>query len=905
MSNGNLSTTSPELSKAIVFAGNLYEEYEGDFEKTKRDFTSSEFGHLWDEVRQFLIPIKDDGGATITAPSGSLPQPQPWYSPPSSNDDSYWERYVDLLLRKGWKNAINDIRTSTRDLVDRLPDPNAEPMDVYGLVVGRVQSGKTANFTGLIARAIDSGYNLIIVMSGTLNNLRDQTQLRLLRELTGHLKHPRGFHVEKPIKENRRIEILTNVGDDNEFKWPDENFLDGTRPMLAVIKKTPIVLSKVHAWLDSATVNEKQNLKLLIIDDESDYGSVNTNRKRAKTESLQESIDLEEVVEEEVSSDEKTASKTNSYVRGILNLFPLRAYVGYTATPYANVMIDPFDDGAEFDFEDGRGKVPLGKTLYPRNFIRLLSKVPGYVGLEEIFPPDIANKHIELVGPSEAKIVRNSTLTSIPKKFQLRQALADFVVSGAIKKSNLENEKWKDTHHTMMVHVTHSVPSMRPLAKIINSQIKNWKFLIDEDFDPEYDELMRLLEDSWKSYTDIDFDIDVIRDFIPEIQDTRLVNSEDDRGVKGHDLNPNLDFEGSRVLGVIVGGNLLSRGLTVEGLTVSYFVRPAGTYDTAIQMCRWNGIRSDLEKRLIRVYLTREMRADYQWLNLVERDLRDEIRYYHETGLTPNDFAVRILMHQVEGRKRMFPSNRNKMAAVIKCDRGIHKSIQQTRGFYLDDIEIMTRNSDRTFSFLQQLDLKQIVHGGKTGHYIARDVKLPTIWNWFSELKFPLRGLNSEGIMGYFSYMNNEFPENLKNWSVILVGKGNGGAISISDGVQLRMPTRAKNSDLGIAELATDRHLSLDLKGYPDGLRNEKGQFPRALMFNKRAENNPAMVLYLLDPNYKNSDPDCDFYADDDKARPDCIVAPVFILPKLELDERQRKDLIAYYRLEALPGATI
>ena len=112
--------------------------------------------------------------------------------------------------------------------------------------------------------------------------------------------------------------------------------------------------------------------------------------------------------------------------------------------------------------------------------------------------------------------------------------------------------------------------------------------------------------------------------------------------MKAHQLNPNLDFESSRVVGVIVGGNLLSRGLTVEGLTISYFVRPAATYDTAIQMCRWNGIRSELERRLIRVYLTRQMKDDYQWMNLVERDLRDEIRHYHSTGLTPSDFAIRI-----------------------------------------------------------------------------------------------------------------------------------------------------------------------------------------------------------------------------------------------------------------------
>jgi len=901
MAESNISDTPPQVAAAIIAANRLYQDLDADLEKTRKAFLNTEFTHLWDEVKEFLIPIKDDGGATITDSSVEILQPEPWYSEPLPDENSYWERYVDLLLRKGWKNAINDIRTSTRDLIDRIPNPNAPPLDVYGLVVGRVQSGKTANYTGLISRAVDSGYNLVIVMSGTLNNLRDQTQARLLREFSGHMNHPSGYNVEKPHDKMKQIELLTNIGDDNEFKWPDENFLDSDRPMLAVIKKTVPVLGKVHDWLSSTTEAQRKNLKLLIIDDESDYGSVNTNRKRAKTETLQDEVDE---IETDETKEELAASKTNAYVRGILSLFPLRAYLGYTATPYANVMIDPNEDGAEFDFENGRGQVSLGKTLYPKNFIRLLNKIPGYVGLGEIFPPNVSNKHVSIVSKSEAKILRNGKVKKFPNKSRLKEALADFVVSGAIKKGKLDPEKWNKSHHTMMVHVTHSVPQMKPLATLIDSELKKWKFLIYEEFDDEYSDFETLLKDSWERYSDVEFDIEVISDFMTDIQETRLVNSEDDEGVKQNDLIPNLDFEASRVVGVVVGGNLLSRGLTVEGLTISFFVRSAGTYDTAIQMCRWNGIRSELERKLIRVYLTKDMRSDYQWLNLVERDLRDDIKHYHETGLTPSDFAVRILMHQVEGRKRMLPSNRNKMAAVIKCDRGIHKTIQQTRGFHLDNTEIMVRNSELTLNFLGGLNLKHVViDDKKSGHYIARKVKLESIWNWFDGLKFPLRGLNSEGIMGYFSYMNTEFPENLKKWSVILVGRGSGGPITISDNVSIKMPTRARNSELGIAELATDRHLSLDIKGYPDGLLNNKGQFSRNLMFNKRAEDNPALILYLLDPNYKNTDQSTDFYSQEVTERPDCIVAPTVILPKLELDEEQRKDLIAYYRLETLPGS--
>ena len=294
---------------------------------------------------------------------------------------------------------------------------------------------------------------------------------------------------------SNEIELLTNIGDDDDFKGADEDFLDGARPMLAVVKKNVIVLEKLHKWLSSTTKKQRDSLKLLVIDDESDYGSVNTNRKRAKTESLQQE---EEVPEE--SQSEKEASKTNAYVRGILNLFPTRAYLGYTATPYANVMIDPNEDEAEFDFGDGKGPVSLQKTLYPRNFIRLLSKTPGYVGLGEIFPSTTKNNHVVEVSSQEANILRNDIIEELTPG--LKMALIDFIISGVIKKESLGMERWKQTHHTMMVHTTHSVSQMGPLAKLIDITIKGWSNLIWDDFDQDHDEFVALLRGSWSMGSD-------------------------------------------------------------------------------------------------------------------------------------------------------------------------------------------------------------------------------------------------------------------------------------------------------------------------------------------------------------------------------------------------------------------
>ena len=907
--NKGLISTDPMLAKAITFANRIYIQQmkentmEISQENTKKIFLETKYSYLWEQAKTFLKPIKDKKSILFDS-SENLRQPKPWYQDPTDDDNSYWERYVDLLLRKGWNNAVNDIRTSTRDLIDRIPDPNGEKMDVYGMVVGRVQSGKTANFTGLIARAVDSGYNLIIVLSGTVNNLRNQTQIRLLRELTGHKKHPKGHHVGKPNDQDKEFLLLTQEGE-QDFGRPDTTFLYSKRPMLAVIKKNVDIMEKLYRWLSDTTNKQRENIKLLLIDDECDYGSINTNRIRPKTEDLR----LSEEDRYEESEEDKKASKTNSYVRGILNLFSTRAYLGYTATPYANVMIDPNPDQAEFDFESGEGPVSLGDTLYPRNFIKLLKSPDEYIGLEEIFS-DTNEKYLRTVEENEARNIRQGIFERDKFPKSLEKSLYDYIISGTIKKNNLNPEKWSKTHHTMMVHISKSVKIMRPLAKLIDSRIKYWKEIIWDHYDSDFELLKKELRDSWNSYDgNRDFDIDLVRDFIEEIQDTRLVNSENDEGVKKDELDPDLNFEQSSVIGVIIGGDLLSRGLTVEGLTISYFLRRAGTYDSAIQMCRWNGVRTKSEKDLIRIYMENEMKEDYYHLKRVETDLRLDIEYGHTNAMTPSDYAIRVLIHKVNydlekggKRKIMTPTNRKKMTSVIKVDRGIHNTIQQTRGFFLENTELMKRNADITKKFLDEINLKPIIiQENNTGHYLAKRVSFSKVWNLIEHLQFPEGGFNHLGILGYFRYMHQEFPVNLENWSVVLIGSGDGEIFVLNNNVKIKMPTRKKNSPLGIRELATDRHLSLDLENYPEGLINEKNQFSRLLMQKKRTYNQPLLIIYLLDPNYDvNEYP---FFSDIDNSPPECIVAPVVVIPNLNLNDEQLKELIAYYRLENLPGS--
>ena len=885
-----------EEGDALIYANFIHEKNGGNIQKTKSEFLESQHSKFWNKIKNCIEPIKDDGGTTIADISGDIEQPEAWYKNPEVNDDSYWQRYLELLIRKGWYEAINDIRSSTRDLIDRIPDPNKDKMDVYGLVVGRVQSGKTANFTGLIARAVDSGYNLVIVLSGTLNNLRNQTQKRLLRELTGHEKHPKGLHVRKPNNKDREFELLTDVGD-TDFVGGDINIFYNDRPKLAVIKKNVQILIKLKQWLEKLPEKKREQINLLIIDDEADYASVNRTDKRAENEELRASED-DFIFEEE----DLEASRTNAYLRGILKIFPNRAYIGYTATPYANVMIDPNEDDAKFDFGDGDER--LGKTLYPRNFIRLLERPKNYVGLDEIFPEITMSEltHVESVSKIEQDRIRQGFL-NIDEK--LTQALATFIVTGAIKKVTVAPEEWQNTHHTMMVHVTHAVKIMKPLARHIDNKLNEWKMDIEEDWEIAYDLLVEKLRVIWNNHTERDFDLEAIKSFLNDIKNTMLINSEKDEQ-DDEKLIRELDFDSKRVIGVIIGGNLLSRGLTVEGLSISYFIRSCSTYESAIQMCRWNGIRTPLEKDMIKVFLTKEMIEDYQWLNVVEKDLRSEVMHYADTNKSPTDFAVRILRYYVEGKVRMTPTSRGKMVNVKVVNKGIHRTIQQSRAFLK-----YTDNSTITRNFVDKLNFKKMnINDKEIGHYHAKNVDFSEVWNFLGKLEMHPYS-NKEGILGYFNHVHKENNKKLQKWSVIIIGGLNnkGDKLDLGNDIEIKMPTRTRTSDIEedeefftIPELATDIHLSLDLQP-SENLINESGKYERNLMWEERPDDSPLLLLYLLDPRFKKNEKTPTYFDENDKNIPEFILAPVVVLPDAKLTKEERKELRSYYRLENMPGS--
>lgn len=530
----------------------------------------------------------------------------PWYdSARQAHRSFYRDAYANYLrTRKNWtEDQIMRLEESTRLVTERLSDPESPAIfPVRGLVVGYVQSGKTANFTGVVARAADAGYRLIVVLAGTLNILRDQTQRRIDRELIGRpfitAEEDSAYAVDlENFIDHGRLPSergffdwhrLTGCGDDYKrlkygiqalrfhkrdatkpFTHPDNLHYESAR--LLVVKKNPAVLSKFAADLAAAQKNQNlADIPTLVIDDESDQASVNT--KKPTADEIQE----------------RTA--TNSAIVSLLKQLPRAQYVGYTATPFANVFVDPNNE----------------EDLFPRDFIVSLPRPANYMGVADFHDLDRPDK--EKRGPNEDAFVRDVRGEDGNAK-NLPRAIDSYILAGALKlfRAAKDPRLAKEfRHHTMLVHISHRMDSHHETATEVSQLLADGGYL-------EGTALPRL-----KALWEADFQrvsatraegypvpvrFSELKPFLGECWARLNAGPKAVMTVNG-DSTDNPDFESGPVWKIVVGGAKLSRGYTIEGLTVSYYRRRAGSTDSLMQMGRWFGFR-DGYRDLVRLYIGR------------------------------------------------------------------------------------------------------------------------------------------------------------------------------------------------------------------------------------------------------------------------------------------------------------
>lgn len=589
-----------------------------------------------------------------------------WLKNDRKKDWRYWARYKRFLQTKMSYKVVDALDRSTDSILAELEDPTRSgSWDRRGLVVGHVQSGKTTNYSALICKAADAGYKIIIVLAGLHNNLRAQTQIRLEEAFLGYKTSANGPTDERVgvYEFDKDVTLMPHCatnrserGDFNATRLKGFYNSPEVRPWLFVVKKNKSVLEGLLKWIKSHHVSDYKDpdtgrsyvtkLPLLVIDDESDNASVDTGDQH--------------IDENGIPDPEYNPKTINSLIRKILFAFSKSAYVGYTATPFANIFIHR---GKETDDE--------GPDLFPEAFIRNLSAPTNYVGPDRIFGLNVEDGRqgglplIRVVSdycnedmtdgwifPGHKKDHKPTYMGQHVLPLSLRKAVLSFLIGCSVRHLRGQGNQ----HCSMLIHVTR----FTLVQKIVYEQVRDylndvrqrvvWSIesseikrqlqeLWDNDFLPTTKELVQLGEEpvysQYLSWNDV---YETLKDVLHDLKDPILVNG------SASDI---LDYEEHRETGlkvIAIGGDKLARGLTLEGLTVSYFVRTSKMYDTLMQMGRWFGYRPSYLD-VCRLYTSQELVTWFQHVTDASRELREDFELMSASRAIPYEYGMRVESH--------------------------------------------------------------------------------------------------------------------------------------------------------------------------------------------------------------------------------------------------------------------
>ena len=595
---------------------------------------------------------------------------KPWlHNKSSSINWRFWNRYRWFLEEK--KKLPPASILSVDHLTDRTLDALFDPegiggIDKRGMVVGQVQSGKTANYTGLICKAVDAGFKFIIILAGMFKNLRSQTQLRIDEGFLGFdTQHQRAFQRNNlwiGVEEQHSFRhivahSLTSSLDNGDFNQGSADALglnfNTNEPIIAVVKKNARVLERLEQWLSAQTSELYdgrkiiRNKSLLLIDDEADHASINTRK------------------------DELQPTTINRQVRSLLRIFEKSAYVGYTATPFANIFIPLNDD-----------------NLFPRHFIINLPAPSNYIGPEKIFgfEPFEYRDEIEDTFPIVHRI--DDYHTFVPDRHKkddqlpiqipdsLKSAIRCFIITCAIRRLRGQTK----VHNSMLIHVSRFQRWQHKIKELVESVFDYYRRGIENNIPKILNEMKFTFEHdtiNYLSFTSITNKIlsSELKDFDPNIQlhewedvlfhlndaASRIQVKEIHGGAA--DTLSYYDYRDGLSV-IVIGGNKLSRGLTLEGLSVSYYLRASRMYDTLMQMGRWFGYRPGYVD-LCRLFTSRELNEWFCHITLASEELRKEFDYMSDkAGSTPEQYALRVRTHP--GVLQISASNKIRKAVEVE-----------------------------------------------------------------------------------------------------------------------------------------------------------------------------------------------------------------------------------------------
>ncbi|WP_461611216.1 Z1 domain-containing protein [Cytobacillus kochii] len=642
-------------------------------EEDIRQLSDDEWRYLQKELEESFI-VRIEKGILVKGEEQQKRDTTWWSMKKQIESDKYYsDNYKTYMKRSLPPEVIKTVDEDTDSIMDNLADPDSGGFSIYGMVVGHVQSGKTSNYASLLCKAADSGYRFIVVIAGGLNNLRNQTQQRLDEVFVG--ADYQGVGKLPGFKQEKMPLSLTNEKSDFKIETAKAsgttNFENMQLPILVVIKKHTKSLENLLNWLDKHYKN-KIDKAMLVIDDESDYASINTK-------------------------DEEDPTVINEKIRMLLGKFNKSAYVAYTATPYANIFIDD-----EAHNEDA------GSDLFPRDFIYALDAPSNYFGAKKIFGKD--KKFVvsipdtdavnELVGervypPGEMPFIikhkknYENELDRLPES--LKDAIRLFVINIGIR--NLRNQK---KHNSMLIHISRFTDVHKKVKDLVEKYFQEVKDeILAYGNMPNASKLSHHIQQISKTFTlrltEIEFTFEQILYEICQVVETILILDVHQRAKKKLEYRKD-----TRSNVIVIGGLSLSRGYTLEGLSVSYFLRTTIYYDTLMQMGRWFGYRIGYED-ICRIYLTDDLYKKFSFIIEATNDLVDRLKEMKEENLTPKDFGLAVKAHP-DSILQVTARNKAKYTDDMYLQMNLDGSIKETRWISnqsedLEANEVLLRNT--------------------------------------------------------------------------------------------------------------------------------------------------------------------------------------------------------------------
>lgn len=707
-------------------------------------------GDVVDEYESLIGVIQPDPSFLFDG------EPGEWFiKAKDENKFDYFERYCRYLQydMKFSDSSIEKIKTSTENILSFCADPKGRTglanQKKRGLVVGDVQSGKTANYIALINMACDVGYNIVVLLAGMTSILRQQTQDRIDDGFIGAKSDtlssmPEFIGVGMEVKKYFGIPLTNHKNDFKKFVKENQNAgaQDFNKPIVLVVKKNKSILNYVSEWLKPG-YNNIQTRNVLIIDDEADNASINTSK------------DVSEI------------TAINKGIRNIYNNFDIASYIGYTATPFANIFINPFESSL------------TNQDLFPANFIELLEPPSNYFGFNQAFEKDgLEYKHIQLINEKDINFLstmhkKEDVLIDLPE--DLEEAIYHFYLSNTIR--TLRGDSIK--HRSMLINITRFNDVQNSILDVVerfNSELLN----LLEEINSKLARHPNICEQSQKIYElylkDTSFAKartkytwkDICKYLLSEVKKIKIVVINNRTKQENRFDYDDYKDVGARV--IVIGGFVLSRGLTLEGLITSYFNRNGCAYDSMLQMSRWFGYRYNYDD-LCKIYMTKDNLESFDAINEAVEDLKKQFRRMAQAHKTPKEFGLMVKERPDTLETSLLITARNKMYNT--------KQIYVTTDFsgYAVDTSKIYKSYEKNkenYELIEKFYKDLLSHGKKfedTSKPFIKDVEKEYVIQLIENLNIPLENLkfDQHSLCGYLKETNQ-----LPKWDVV-IGTGQKG----------------------------------------------------------------------------------------------------------------------------------